>query len=348
MAELAGEVLGELDLKRLVLVVLKALVGTAVHALLAVEAVRGSVPDVAQLVDIQRLFEVTLADADATVARGRTYINISYSGFVHQFLELFFVLGADLYNDTRVLSKENLHDVVCLEVDEVDLHTALGVGEAHLQQGGDETAGADVVSSEEKTLADTFLNGIECVAEIFGVGASGDIRAHFSLTLGECTASETQLIEREVDMVECGFRLIGQHGADDLADIADFAAGSDNDGSWSNDFCAIGVLLGHREAVLTCRDVDLQGAAELRKSFHGAIESGVLTFLRAARPHPVCAEAYAVETFGQRCPDDICQTLGNGEHRTSCGVGESCLWGVAECRGNTFPAAVVKGYDTTV
>ena len=46
------------------------------------------------------------------------------------------------------------------------MHTALFVGEAHFQQGGDETAGTDVVSSHNPSLVDKFLYGIEAVGEI--------------------------------------------------------------------------------------------------------------------------------------------------------------------------------------
>ena len=37
--------------------------------------------------------------------------------------------------------------------------------------------------------------------------------------------------------------------------------------------------------------------AEVRKGFHGRIQAGILTFLRAAGPHPVSRERHAVETF---------------------------------------------------
>ena len=63
LGELAGEVARQADVDGLVLVVLVASFGTAVHALTTVEKVGGTVPDIAESVDVQRLLEVTLADS---------------------------------------------------------------------------------------------------------------------------------------------------------------------------------------------------------------------------------------------------------------------------------------------
>ena len=51
------------------------------------------------------------------------------------------------------------------------------------------------VTGEEKTFADTFLHGVECITEIFGVGAGGDVGTDLALTLGKGAAAEAQLVE---------------------------------------------------------------------------------------------------------------------------------------------------------
>ena len=101
------------------------------------------------------------------------------------------------------------------------------------------------MACEEKPFADTLLYGVERVAEVFGVGAGGHVGADLAVSLCVCTAAEAKLIEREVDVVEGRLRLIGQHGADDFADVADFAAGGDNDSTRGNDLGTVGVFLGH-------------------------------------------------------------------------------------------------------
>ena len=179
-----------LPLQRLAAVVGGALVGAAVAALLGVEAVGGCVPYVAQGVDVEGLLEVALTYAQRTLARGRTYIYICYAGFFHDVLELGLVVGGYLHDDAGVLGEEDLGDVLCLEVDEVDLEAAVGVGEAHLEEGGDETSGADVVAGEEELAAHTLLDGIEGVAEVFGVGAGGDVGAYVAVGLSVGAASE--------------------------------------------------------------------------------------------------------------------------------------------------------------
>ncbi len=77
---------------------------------------------------------------------------------------------AHLDHHTGVLSEEGLHDVAILtDVVEVDMHTALRVGEAHLQEGGDQTTGRDVVTGHDPPLLDELLDGHEGIAEVFGV-----------------------------------------------------------------------------------------------------------------------------------------------------------------------------------
>ena len=336
------------DVDGLVLVVLVTSFGTAVHALTTVEKVGGTVPDIAESVDVQRLLEVTLADSQTAFARGRTYIYITHASFVHEFLELGFVLGADLNDHPGILGEENLLNVVGFKVDEVDLHAAMGVGKAHLQQAGDETAGADVVTCQQQFLAHTFLHGIEGIAEVFGVGAGRNIGAYLAMNLCKGATAQAQLIKGEVDVVEGRLGLVGQHGTDDLADVADLTAGRHNDGARSDNLAAIGVFLGHGEAVLARGNVDFQSATEVRERFDGVVETGIFTLLRTAGPHPVGAETDAVETFAERRPDEVGQALGDRENRTGSGIGKTRLGGMAERCGYASATTVVKGDHAAV
>ena len=149
-------------------------------------------------------------------------------------------------------------------------------------------------------------------------------------------------------MVECAAGLVGEHGAHDFTHVADFGAGADDDGAGGDDLGAVGVFLGHGEAVLAGGDVDLEGTAEVGEGFYGAVEAGVLALLRAAGPHPVGAEADAVEALGEGRPDDVGEALGHGEDGAGGGVGEAGLWRVAQGGGYACTAAVVEGYDAAV
>ena len=253
-----------------------------------------------------------------------------------------------LYDNARILGKEDFHDVVSLKAVEVDLQSSPRIGETHFQQGGDEASGADVVSSQNESSADAVLNGIEGIAEVFGRGAAGNVGAHLSLCLGESASSEAEGIEREIDMIEGALRFVGQHGADNLADVRYLASCRNDDGTWSNHFPSVGVFLRHGEAVLACGDIDAEGAAEVRKRLDSCIEACILALLRAAGPHPVSAEADAVEAFCERSPHDICQSLGNGENATCGRIGKSRLRGMSESRSHTVYAAIVEGNHAAV
>ena len=332
----------------MILVILEASSGAAVHALLRIELIGRTIPHVAQGIDVERLFEIALADAERTFLGRYTYIYIAHAGIFHQLLELVLVLRADLNDNAGILSEENLGDVIGLEVVEVDLQATLGVGEAHLQERGDETACADVVTGQQQLLADALLHSVKGIAEVFGIRARGHIAADLALALCVGAAAEAQLIKREIYMVEGALRLIGQHRAHHLADVTHLATGGHDDRTRSDDLGAIGIFLRHREAVLAGRHIDLQCAAELRERFHSLVQAGILTLLRAARPHPVGAEADAVKTFGQRSPHDIRQALSHREDRAGSRICKTRLRRVTQRCGNTLLSFIVEGYDAAV
>ena len=85
---------------------------------------------------------------------------------------------------------------------EVDVHTALGVGKAHLQQGGDQTTGGDVVTCHDPALLNHLLNSHERISEIFGILDGGHVGAYLAQALGKGGATKALLVKREVDVIE--------------------------------------------------------------------------------------------------------------------------------------------------
>ena len=85
---------------------------------------------------------------------------------------------------------------------QVDVHTALSVGEAHLEQCCDKTAGRDVVTCHNPTLLDHVLNCVEAVGKVFRILHCRNVIAYEAEALSEGTTAKTLLVEREVDMIE--------------------------------------------------------------------------------------------------------------------------------------------------
>ena len=350
LGESAREVFRELHLQRLLLVVLETLLGFAVEALLAVQQVAGLIPDVAQVVDVEAVFLVAvLHNQLALVFHGITNLGIADAMVLKIVEEIELQLVAHLNDHTGILGKECFHRIaVGTDVMQVDVHTATGVGEAHLQQCGDESAGRDIVSGHDPTLLDEFLNGIKAVGEVLGILHGRHVVAYLSKALCESRTAQPLLVEREVDMIEAAVLVVHHHGADHFLDVRHLAAGTDDDGTRRDDLLAIGILLAQRQRVFTCRHVDMQVATEVRQCLYALVQTGVLAFLRAAGPHPVGREADAAESFGERSPHDVGQCLGHRQHTACCRRGQTSLRGMSQGSGNAFLATIVECHHTTV
>ena len=166
MCELTGECLLEVEHEGLVLIVLGTLVGTAVEALLAVEQVRGAVPSIAHSVDVEGVF---LINIESALCDGLTDNGEAYTSLFEDSLYASGIVLSYLNKHTGILGEEHLHDILLLEHAEVDLHTTLGVGEAHLEQCGNHTTGRDVVTSHEETFVHELLHSDEGVAEVLSI-----------------------------------------------------------------------------------------------------------------------------------------------------------------------------------
>ena len=96
-----------------------------------------------------------------------------------------FVLVGHLNDDTGILGKEQLDQVVLAKFVETDFHTAFGIGKTHFEQAGDKTTGRNVVTGQEQTAFDELLHRVKGVTEILGVGHRRDVAAHPVERLGK-------------------------------------------------------------------------------------------------------------------------------------------------------------------
>ena len=186
----------ELHLHRLVLIVVAALACAAVEALVAVKEVRSLIPCIAECVDVECMCVFVLLDDDCALCRsGITDLCIADAIVLHICAELLLILVAYLDNHTRVLSEEHLDDVVTCEVVEVDVHTALTVGEAHLEKSGDKATSRDVVTCHNPSLLNHLLNSVEAVCEVFRILHSRNVVANEAEALCEGATAEALLVE---------------------------------------------------------------------------------------------------------------------------------------------------------
>ena len=175
----------------LFLIILKTLLRHTVERLLSVKAVRSRVPDVAQLVNVEVAVATTLLHHNLTLLNRLTYFHEAHTCLIQQILHSLLVGVLHLNNHTRVLCKEQLHRVALVDAVEVHLDAALLVGKCHLQKGGDETAGTDIVTSQKQFLLHQLLHSQESIAEVFWILHGRHITSHLAQAL--CKGRTTQL-----------------------------------------------------------------------------------------------------------------------------------------------------------
>ena len=194
---------------RILLVVLKALSSLAVEALLSVEEVRGRIPYIAQLVDVEVEYQFArsylciwyrsvrdcLGNSNLALCTRSTYLAVTNAGILQNLLHAGSIAVANLYYDTRVLGKEHLHDVAFLYLVEVDVKTTLGVCKTHLKETGDDTTCRDIVSGKYQAFANHLLYCHESISEVFRILYCWNIAANLSLTLCKGRAAQLQLVE---------------------------------------------------------------------------------------------------------------------------------------------------------
>ncbi len=202
MGQLACEAAFEAVFDGLLGVVDEPFACAPVLALIAVEQIGCLEPQVAHLLYVYFVLVVVEFQCEsAAVGSGIANLREADSSLFEQFLHLLLVLFGHFNHHAGVLCEQRLgYIAVGTQVVQVDVQTALGVGEAHFEQRSDESAGRNVVSGHDKATVHQFLNGVERIAEVLRVLHSRHVVAHFSEALREGTASKALLIEREVDV----------------------------------------------------------------------------------------------------------------------------------------------------
>ena len=166
------------------------------------------------------MLEAFLLDDDLAELRSWiTNLGITDTVLIEECFQLVLVGIAYLDDNTWVLCEESLDDVGICDVVEVDLHTALYVGECHFEESCNQTTGADIVTSHYPTTVDEFLYSVEAVNEVLWVLHGRNIAAHLAQTLSESRTTETLLVETEVDMVEARVLVVNENWTNHLLDI---------------------------------------------------------------------------------------------------------------------------------
>ena len=105
-------------------------------------------------------------------------LEIAHTGIVHDFLELRLMFVGNLHHHTRILSQENLHDVMAAEFVQRDFHTAFHIRETHFEQSGNQPSGRNVMTCQNQTFVYQRLHGIESITEIFRILTGRHVRTH--------------------------------------------------------------------------------------------------------------------------------------------------------------------------
>ena len=180
MRKFAFEFWHESKFNRLHLVVFKTFFGATVHGLFAVEQVRRRIPYITHIVDTELVGSVSFGYEDVAFVGRFTQLQVAYACVFQNLLHLFFVLVADLDNNTRIFCKQNLDNILFLHLVEADFHTAFHIGEAHFEQCSDQTTGRNIMSGKNQSFVYQFLYGKESIAEILCVLYARHIVTHFA------------------------------------------------------------------------------------------------------------------------------------------------------------------------
>ncbi len=190
------------------------------------------------------------------------------------------------------------------------------------------------------------LHCSECTFEVTGIFHSGGIGTDGVEGLGESRTSEPQGVGREIDIIEFGVFAFLQHRANGVAHVGGLSSGGNNHSAGSiNLFVAI--FLCHRQRVFAGGDIDAKGTGKVAACLHGFVKGCVFTCI-LAWPHPVGAEAYALQTIFQMCAGDVCKGFRHCNHRTFGGISKGYLRSMAYGSGDTRAAGVVECHNTAV
>ena len=104
-----------------------------VHTLVSVEQIRGTIPCVAQHVNIEIMAELLFHNRNLAVLRRRiANLGKADSTVFEKLFQLVFMLIAHLDNYSRVLCKQRFYDVIARYIVQIDMQSARRIGESHL------------------------------------------------------------------------------------------------------------------------------------------------------------------------------------------------------------------------
>lgn len=153
------------------------LCGKAVLRLEAVQQKRGAKPERTELGDGKDMFVMERrrgGEMDTVSVDGFGDADETEAGIGEQLLESEGV--GNLHDDGRSFGKEDAERIRFVsETVYPEAKAAFGIGKTHLKQGGDKSAGRNVVSGEEKALTAGFLNGGKGSGKIAGLNRGGRI-----------------------------------------------------------------------------------------------------------------------------------------------------------------------------
>ena len=203
------------------------------------------------------------------------------------------------------------------------------------------------MTSRQHTALDELLHSGEGFAEVLRLLDTGRLVTELTEGLREGRATERQRREAEVDMIDrvCGIR--DEHRGEDLLHVRDLTDSADDDGAWAQDLLAVGVLLRHRERVLTRGDIDAERDRKVRSSLYRVVETSIFALI-ATGPHPVGTEGNALKAVGKGGKDDIRQRLCDGKLATSDRIYQRCYRSVTDRGSDTSTATEVDGHSTAV
>ena len=228
------------------LIVFKTCFCATVHRLFAVEQVRRRIPYVTHIIDTKLVSSTVFRYQNVAFVSRFTQLYIAYACIFQNLLHFILMLVADLDNDTRIFSKQNLNDILFFHLVEADFHTAFYIREAHFEQCSDQTTGRDIVSCKNQSFVDKFLYGKESITEIFGILYARYFVTNFTQRLCKSRTTQFQFIEAEVNMIKRSLFIVNQYRRYHFLHVGNFTTGRNNHSSRRNHFLAVRILLCHR------------------------------------------------------------------------------------------------------
>ena len=254
--------------------------------LTAVEQIRGLVPQITQMVLQQLELNATSLNHKLTIQihlAQLVSINTCRSQLIDNRLSI-----CNLQYHSRLLAEQYADQILLAQHVEINCCTCRVVGKGHFEQGRNQTTARNVVASHHLALANQLLHAFERSSKVACRRNVGSLIAHLANGLRECATAQVELRTAHIDIDQTALRVL-QRCTNALLNVAHLGCRSDNHRTRCDHSLTVLILLGHRQRVLTRRNIDTQLYGHIACSLHCIIQTSVLALV-AAGPHPVCAE----------------------------------------------------------